>query len=206
MEESVATRLKLFIDTNDLSSTQFADMCGIPRPTLSQILSGRNKKISDILVGQIHKAFPDLSVVWLLFGEGPVKVGINKNLGSTSESISQRDDDSGKVFSGDGQPSGSYAVPDGNVQPNFSNISSERRSQNLEMCPDNREGDGNSNLRALKPGENIGNVRSNQVFESDLRILDLQRQIDQMRQNPRKVLQITIYYDDSTFETFIPKS
>ena len=70
MEDNVAIRLKGFMDEMDLTNSQFADKCGIPRPTLSQLLTGRNKKISDVLVGQIHNAFPRLSVLWLLFGEG----------------------------------------------------------------------------------------------------------------------------------------
>ena len=40
----IVNRLKLFMDSESIGSTQFADACKIPRPTLSQILSGRNKK------------------------------------------------------------------------------------------------------------------------------------------------------------------
>ena len=69
-EDNVAIRLKGFIEQSGLTYSQFADKCGIPRPSLSQIISGRNKKISDVIVGQIHQAFPELSVLWLLFGEG----------------------------------------------------------------------------------------------------------------------------------------
>ncbi|MDE6144738.1 MAG: helix-turn-helix domain-containing protein [Muribaculaceae bacterium] len=56
--------------SGNISSTQFADACNIPRPTLSQILGGRNKKISDEVISKIHEAYPRLSVMWLLFGEG----------------------------------------------------------------------------------------------------------------------------------------
>jgi hypothetical protein len=62
-----------------------------------------------------------------------------------------------------------------------------------------------SNLEALNNANQEANAAKNQIFESDLKIMDLQRQIENMRQNPRKVIQITIYYDDSTFETFVPK-
>ena len=73
-EENVAIRLKVFIEHLGISSSLFADKCGIPRPTLSQLLNGRNKKVNDVLVGQIHAAYPDLSIVWLLFGEGSMLV------------------------------------------------------------------------------------------------------------------------------------
>lgn len=61
----------------NISSTQFADACSIPRPTLSQILGGRNKKISDEVINKIHGAYPELNVMWLMFGEGAMLVGGN---------------------------------------------------------------------------------------------------------------------------------
>lgn len=201
MEENVATRLKLFIDTNGLSSTQFADMCGIPRPTLSQILSGRNKKISDILVGQIHRSFPDLSILWLLFGEGPVKTSAGFRTSSNSE---ERDS-----FSNDQAQDGAQRRPgndsSGVIGDEIGNFGSSNSFQNPVAPGNGVRGFTNENLMPLKDRENDPNIHKNQVFESDLKIMDLRRQIEQMRQNPRKVVQITIYYDDSTFETFIPK-
>lgn len=66
----IVSRIKAFMASGNISSTQFADACNIPRPTLSQILGGRNKKISDEVISKIHEAYPRLSVMWLLFGEG----------------------------------------------------------------------------------------------------------------------------------------
>ena len=43
--DNVAIRLKGFIQSQGLTNSQFADNCGIPRPSLSQLLGGRNKKI-----------------------------------------------------------------------------------------------------------------------------------------------------------------
>ena len=49
---------------------QFADAIGMTRSSFSQLLTGRNKSISDATIGKIHAAFPELSILWLLFGEG----------------------------------------------------------------------------------------------------------------------------------------
>jgi len=73
----IVNRLKSFMEIHHIGSTQFADTCGIPRPTLSQILSGRNKKISDEVIAKIHNAYPQLSVLWLLFGEGQMETTAN---------------------------------------------------------------------------------------------------------------------------------
>lgn len=76
-EMDIVNRLTTFMEAHGIGSTQFADACGIPRPTLSQILSGRNKKISDAVIAKIHGAYPRLSVLWLLFGEGQMETGAN---------------------------------------------------------------------------------------------------------------------------------
>lgn len=66
----IVSRLKRFIEYTGLQVSQFADTALIPRPTLSQILNGRNKKISNELITKLHDAFPSLNVLWLMFGDG----------------------------------------------------------------------------------------------------------------------------------------
>lgn len=63
-------RLKFYIETQGMLTSQFADAIGMPRSSFSQLLTGRNKSISDATIGKIHAAFPELSILWLLFGEG----------------------------------------------------------------------------------------------------------------------------------------
>ncbi|MEZ3591276.1 MAG: helix-turn-helix domain-containing protein [Muribaculaceae bacterium] len=66
----IVSRIKIFMNYLGIANSQFADTCKIPRPTISQVLNGRNKKISDELISKIHEAYPQLSVLWLMFGEG----------------------------------------------------------------------------------------------------------------------------------------
>ena len=60
----------MFLEQTDISNSQFADTCKIPRPTLSQLLNGRNKKVSDEVIAKIHSAYPSLNIMWLMFGDG----------------------------------------------------------------------------------------------------------------------------------------
>lgn len=71
----IVSRLKTFIEYLGLTNSIFADHAGITRPTLSQILNGRNKKISNELISKIHDAFPSLNIMWLMFGDGTMIVG-----------------------------------------------------------------------------------------------------------------------------------
>lgn len=73
----LVSRLKQYLNTRGISITQFADECDIPRPSASQLLAGRNKKVSDEIIGKIHYTYPELSVSWLMFGEGEMTTGDN---------------------------------------------------------------------------------------------------------------------------------
>lgn len=75
----IVSRIKEFLSINGISNSVFADNCEIPRPTLSQLLNGRNKKISNEILDKIHYAYPELSMMWLIFGEGEMNEGIGKN-------------------------------------------------------------------------------------------------------------------------------
>lgn len=191
-QDNVATRLKVFMDSKELSNSQFADSCGIPRPTLSQLLSGRNKKISDVLIGQIHKAYPELSVLWLLFGEGEMLVS-PVGVSSDDESVVEIDSPEGDFFMVEDR-TGVF-----NAENGFTNASRADNSHDSQagLQKYRKENGLNNGVNKIQHG-------LNQQIESTYKNAVLLEQIEKMRANPRKVTQITVYYDDSTFETFYP--
>lgn len=94
----IVSRIKTFMNLSQITSSQFADTCNIPRPTISQILNGRNKKISDEIISKIHSSYPTLSMLWLMFGEGDMLINRNieisgeQNQLNQSESVQQSTD------------------------------------------------------------------------------------------------------------------
>lgn len=62
-------RIKALMEYKGLTSTQLADQVGVPRATVSHILSGRNNPSLDVVQKMLH-AFREVSVDWLLLGEG----------------------------------------------------------------------------------------------------------------------------------------
>lgn len=192
-QDNVAIRLKGFIQELGVTNSQFADKCGIPRPSLSQLLGGRNKKISDVIVGQIHQAYPELSVLWLLFGEGSM---INTNTaetgpdGSSYVGTDRQDEMQSEMTDEIGQD----GIMDGGL---------------FDMLPENRPvykvADQYENLRALNNAKKAYNTAVNKGNDCEEKLEELKKQIERMKKNPRKVTQITVYYDDSTFETFYPR-
>lgn len=83
----VVSRLKYFMDSSGLTISQFADTCNIPRPTMSQLISGRNKRISNEIFDKIHNGFPNLSILWLMFGEGQMLVNENIEISEPQNAI-----------------------------------------------------------------------------------------------------------------------
>lgn len=69
-ENPIIQRLNQFISYTGLSSTQFADKAGIPRPTLSQMVHGRNKSVNNQMLAKLNENFPELNILWFLFGQG----------------------------------------------------------------------------------------------------------------------------------------
>ncbi len=190
MDSNIASRLKTFMESTGLNNSQFADTCGIPKPSLSQILSGRNKKVSNQLLELIHTAFPDLNIIWLVFGEGEMKLS-DRNLSAHSSDINLNE--SGEVRS---EPTAEYGSPRSEISFSTSEGSVLGKESNHNDLTRPYNG---GQLSADKQVES-----SFQIQELQMQIENLRGQIEKIRQNPRKVASITVYYDDSTFETFLP--
>lgn len=62
-------RLNEIIEKKGLTATKFAAMIDVNPSAISHLLKGRNKPGYDVLVN-IARAFPDISMDWLLTGKG----------------------------------------------------------------------------------------------------------------------------------------
>lgn len=186
----IVSRLKTFINHINIPVTQFADNCSIPRPTLSQLLNGRNKKVSDELIGKIHDAYPNLSVLWLMFGEGDMLH--NKN-------IEISEPKPGGIF--DFQDEESTLVEHITTNINFN-------EKNTEFTPNIfSEHSFEENIAETKKctsnniSSNIDN--SNTSIDSEHTNEQFSTISFQANQNKR-VVNIIVYYSDNSFESFVP--
>lgn len=69
MEKPMKDRLNEIIEKKGLTATKFASLIDANPSAISHLLKGRNKPGYDLLVN-IAKAFPDISMDWLLTGNG----------------------------------------------------------------------------------------------------------------------------------------
>ncbi|MDD2961334.1 MAG: helix-turn-helix transcriptional regulator [Muribaculaceae bacterium] len=177
------SRIKAFITKNNISVSQFADSCIIPRPTVSQLLNGRNKKVSDEILTKIHNAYPNLSISWLLFGEGTM----NSNDVEAIEDNQSSDAVENQKF-----PMG---IDDNELFRNLSgfNLGVERENSDLSS----------SSLAQLQldgvPNNNsLNNSQKNSEAES------VQKSSTAIDNERKKVVNIIVFYSDNSFEYFKP--
>lgn len=199
-EDNIAIRLKLLISDLGINSSVFADNCGISRATLSQLLTGRNKKISDVLLSQIHKAYPALSILWLLFNEGQMWNNVSEtNITNQNESdfnhLKNNDTSNDLV-----RPTTSNEE----INDKFDDYKQNRTQSNDNNLAPIRQVTSDQTNISINPEDNNITSQAHHNSTKDL-TMDLVKEIEILRKKIRKVVQITIYYDDSTFETFYPK-
>ena len=67
--EAFTSRLEAIMAYHDLSAAAFAEAIGVPRSSISHLLSGRNKPSLDFVL-KVVKRFPEVDLYWLLNGKG----------------------------------------------------------------------------------------------------------------------------------------
>ena len=67
--EAFIERLGKILEHYELTATALADSLGVQRSGISHILSGRNKPSLEFVMKLVH-AYPEVSLYWLLEGQG----------------------------------------------------------------------------------------------------------------------------------------
>lgn len=175
-------RLKLYMEHIGLPISQFADTAQIPRPTLSQILSGRNRKISNELLEKLHSAFPRLNVSWLLFGDGEMEInGIPQIVPQSPQpSDQQKSQPQSTAYQSFNASSLFGGILSGTASPESESIAHPTSSQPQQ--PAAQAFQSNNASRTVNPENHIS-------LSPDL---------------SKKIQNIIVFYNDNSFEIFSP--
>ena len=73
----MVNRIFTFIESLQLTPTEFADKIGVSRASISSIKTGRTQPTLS-LVEKIKRHFPDVDINWLILGEGEAPI-VNDN-------------------------------------------------------------------------------------------------------------------------------
>lgn len=189
----IVSRLKFFMNYLQIANSQFADTCKIPRPTISQILNGRNKKISDELFSKIHAAYPSLSMMWLIFGEGEMINDSNFKISEPQNMENNENDIAQSSLFEDAMPQFDFDTPiSANEAENFSHPNITENRQKLENHDQLHRAMTQSANTPLQTA-NINTTPSSMTNTISL--------------NPdsnKKIQSIMVFYNDNSFEIFSP--
>lgn len=187
----IVTRIKLFLNIKEIAVSQFADACEIPRPTVSQLLNGRNKKVSDEIITKIHVAYPSLSVMWLMFGEEPMLIGDKSSLNI--------DVDAKKMFEKDGLFAENLINPtNGKGEDKKLNLSSPNDLENIIFD------DINSSFTDNTPPAQHHNSTLTKTIEKISKESDGTKITQKSNLTGKEIVNIMVFYSDNSFESFKP--
>ncbi len=150
-------RIKQIMEDQHMTQQVFADFLQQSPATLSSIFNGRTRPTLNI-VDSIKTKFPDISIEWLLYGEGDMYVSHPEEQPGVNSEISASGQEQMLIF--DTVPSEATVS-----HPAPRNIHSEGR-----------------------------NIHQDYARE----------EIKLVEKEPRRVTEIRVYYDDQTYETFVP--
>lgn len=185
-------RIRRIMDEQHLTQQSFAQLLGISPAQLSGIFKDRTKPTLNI-VDAIHQKFPQINLSWLLYGVEPMYINnVSAQAGGLGEAAVANpthsnvdglslmfDDDDPSVA---GESSSGHSMAEEQVSSlGNSKIPSSQVSQNsLFTTPEN---------------SGVNNTLKN-ISKETVKYIDKPQ---------RKITEIRIFYDDQTWETFVPK-
>lgn len=169
-------RIRQLMEDQHLTQQNFAQQIGISTATLSSIFNDRTKP-SLLIVDAIHKKFPQVSLEWLL--DGTLPMYINKVDAPAAYEV----DGMGGV-TGESSESvmGAFAHSSGEASLPFGS----EVSASSPTSPSLFE----------QPQHHGVNRTPKNIAQAAVKIIDKPQ---------RKITEIRIFYDDQTWETFVPK-
>lgn len=187
----IISRLNRFVKQSGRSSSQFADEVGIPRPSFSQILNGRNRKISNEVIEKIHTHFPELNILWLLFGDGDMVIDNKSVLPYESLEYLGKNVVEPSLFETD-HPVRTKPV---DTQESSTKPSSKTKDKATEEIKQNTEANDVEKLDADQNASDLKNVLPNHLSE-------ILRKDHPIESNSKTITAIMVYYDDNTYDIF----
>lgn len=191
----IIERLCKFIETSGLSTSQFADKAGIPRPSMSQMLHGRNKSLNNHVLSKLNDAFPELNIVWLLFGRGEMRSNTNIEISEPQKSLFTTNHIEHSIKNQQLNSNYPDAADFEQFDQNNVNGSKETNSASEKLFPNINRTESQkqpiSSIRETKDTEIITKMINSRVIENE---------------PAKKIASIIVLYTDNSFETFLPST
>ena len=166
-------RIRQLMLDKAMSQKTFASELCIAEATLSGIFNGRTRPTNQT-VSAIHECFPEVNVMWLMFGEGEMYIQQPSSIVNPQED--NRTDEE---------------VPD--LVPSMNTMQDHADAPAIHL---ERPAFGEQVMPVSHPSAHISSA---QVLQPQVQYIE--KYIDKPQ---RKITEIRIFFDDGTYETFTP--
>lgn len=175
-------RIEYLMECFGLTPSIFADKTGIPRASVSHILSGRNKPSLEVLQ-KVAASFPNVDIQWLMLGVGVAPTAMVSQ-SATSDMLRVQPKDGNSLFDEMVQPKQESDIP---AVQQLSNTITSREYQNIaqETVRSNR------------------NVASKTVQAERVQRKNVQNRSQQ--EVVKRIKEIRVFYNDGTYEILYPE-
>lgn len=93
-EEQIKDRVLALVESTSMNRKEFAKFTNVAEATLSQVINGKTRPTLQF-VEAIHKAMPNVSVEWLMFGSGTMYAQSEGSSAETNDQSSAAADSQG---------------------------------------------------------------------------------------------------------------
>ncbi len=178
------------MESQHMTQQVFANFLEMSPATLSSIFNDRTRPTLSV-VEAIKKKIPNVNIEWLMFGSGEIFLasGDGESSGDSASGVQQ-----GGLF--DEQDADDNAIDFGSS--NFDAHSGRNNSiSGYQMSPSDHHSPASyASGQGTKYQQPAGrHSRVSEPMHEDIRFVE---------RPPRKVTEIRVYYDDLTYETFVP--
>ncbi|MBC8626411.1 helix-turn-helix domain-containing protein [Alloprevotella sp. Lung230] len=172
-------RLQQIRDYYNLPQQLFAQKLELSPSTISSIFTGRTKPGNN-LVQAIHRAFPEINIVWLMFGEGEMMLEDTEKFSTNANTD----------------------IEQNQISPSFPNFV---EGGNATSSPDTPSLFPDAAMGGRESLAGRGMAKSTALSsEMQLAMLSQLANAKQLDKPQRKIKEIRVFYDDGTFEAFAP--
>ena len=186
------------MEDQKLNQQSFAQLIGKSTATLSNIFNDRTKPTLDI-VDAIKKKFPQVNTEWLLFGTPPMyinKVEDGVAASSSGASVGAGGMDAEDSLDMYGGASASAGMGAQGGMPGAGGVAGDAMEPSLDFGADGQDSSPASPSLFDQPQMHGVKRTPKNIANAAVKIVDKPQ---------RRITEIRIFYDDQTWETFVPK-
>ncbi len=205
-------RIRELMEAQHMNQKTFANFTGINSASLSSIFTGRTSPTLN-MVEAIMRKFPDVNIEWLMKGTGGMFNTDNGHTTSHSYTPSSSEKNQEQIPSTaqtifSSLQNSEELTQEEKLQPRNSAGVQNARTANMAAEPnlfDTRTASVTPQVQSVQTIQNVQPVQAAQPIPNNIGGQIVIGQIPQPTLPQRKITEIRVFYDDQTWEEFVPK-